>query len=50
MGRAEAEAATVTATLQYAKRQRTWFRHQLEGVWCTTPEEARAAVVGFLGA
>lgn len=50
LDRTEAEAATVTATLQYAKRQRTWFRHQLEGVWCTTPEEARAVVAAFLGA
>jgi tRNA dimethylallyltransferase len=26
-----ARAAVVTATRQYAKRQRTWFRHQLQG-------------------
>ena len=34
MARSEAEAEIVTATMQYAKRQRTWFRHQLDGVWC----------------
>jgi tRNA dimethylallyltransferase len=28
---AELETAIVTATAQYAKRQDTWFRHQLEG-------------------
>jgi tRNA dimethylallyltransferase len=30
LARAEAEAATTLRTLQLAKRQRTWFRHQIE--------------------
>jgi tRNA dimethylallyltransferase len=28
----EAETRVVVATRQYAKRQRTWFRHQLAGL------------------
>lgn len=43
-----AEAITI-ATRQYAKRQQTWFRHQLEGpVWtldATRPAEELAAVI-----
>jgi tRNA dimethylallyltransferase len=31
LGRREAEALVVVETRQYAKRQRTWFRHQLAG-------------------
>lgn len=50
LDRTEAYAATVTATLQYAKRQRTWFRHQVEGIWCATPADARAVVARFLEA
>ncbi|HEY5906630.1 MAG TPA: tRNA (adenosine(37)-N6)-dimethylallyltransferase MiaA [Vicinamibacteria bacterium] len=44
----QAERETVTATLRYAKRQRTWFRHQLGGVWCTSAEEAIRAAQAFL--
>jgi tRNA dimethylallyltransferase len=44
----EAERDTVTATLQYAKRQRTWFRHQVEGVWCASRREAERAASSFL--
>jgi tRNA dimethylallyltransferase len=32
MSRAEAEARTSLRTRQLAKRQRTWFRHQIEAV------------------
>ena len=32
LSRAEAEARTTLRTRQLAKRQRTWFRHQLEAV------------------
>jgi tRNA dimethylallyltransferase len=31
LGRPAAEALVVIETRQYAKRQRTWFRHQLAG-------------------
>jgi tRNA dimethylallyltransferase len=46
----EAEQDTLTATLQYAKRQRTWFRHQIEGIWCRTAEAAVQEASAFLGA
>jgi tRNA dimethylallyltransferase len=50
LGFAEARARVVVATRQYAKRQRTWFRHQLAGASVVrvnpdapdTPELARA--------
>jgi tRNA dimethylallyltransferase len=48
MTREAAEEDTITATLQYAKRQRTWFRHQVDGVWCTSGEEAKAEAQAFL--
>lgn len=50
LGREQAEAGVVTATMQYAKRQRTWFRHQVEALWCTDPAAAAATVVAFLSA
>ena len=50
LSREQAEAGIVTATMQYAKRQRTWFRHQVEAVWCPDPASAKAAVVAFLSA
>jgi tRNA A37 N6-isopentenylltransferase MiaA len=41
LSRSEAIEATVVATQQYAKRQRTWFRHQLpiNGVVRLDPQE-----------
>ena len=33
LARAEAEERLVAATGQYAKRQMTWFRHQLGSGW-----------------
>lgn len=50
MDRDGAERDTVTATLQYAKRQRTWFRHQVEAVWCRDSPSAAAAAAAFLSA
>jgi tRNA dimethylallyltransferase len=38
---AEASRDMVKDTMRYAKRQRTWFRHQEDVVWCVSPEEAR---------
>ena len=43
-----AEQDTVTSTLQYAKRQRTWFRHQVDGAWCASGEEAAGEARAFL--
>jgi tRNA dimethylallyltransferase len=42
------ERAIVTATLRFAKRQRTWFRHQTEAEWRASAEDARRAVEGWL--
>jgi tRNA dimethylallyltransferase len=40
---AAARTAIVTATRQYAKRQRTWFRHQLQGdIQMLDPNESSA--------
>ncbi len=44
----EAETAIVTATLRFAKRQRTWFRHQADVVWFRGGEEALPAVRAWL--
>src|SRR5258706_563204 len=41
---AEARAATVLATRRYAKRQRTWFRHQAAVEW-RDPDADRARIV-----
>ena len=43
--REEAEALITIATRQYAKRQRTWFRHQIAGEDVTTidPRDPGAA-------
>ncbi len=38
---AEGRARVVVETRQYAKRQRTWFRHQLRGAPVTTLDPAR---------
>lgn len=50
-GRLSAEQALraiVTESMQYAKRQRTWFRHQARVRWFETAEGARAAIVAWL--
>jgi tRNA dimethylallyltransferase len=45
----EAERAIVTETLRFAKRQRTWFRHQQPDVrWFADAEGAWAAAVAWL--
>ena len=44
----EAEAEIAKATLRYAKRQRTWFRHQAEARWFDTPSAAAEAARTFL--
>jgi tRNA dimethylallyltransferase len=44
----DAVRETVTATLQYAKRQRTWFRHQAAGQWFANGETLSAAARAFL--
>jgi tRNA dimethylallyltransferase len=46
----EAEAQVVTETLQYAKRQRTWFRHQLQVEWHADAASAQAAARRFWSA
>ena len=47
----EAEASIVTETLRFAKRQRTWFRHQQPGVaWFTDADDALAASLRWLDA
>jgi tRNA dimethylallyltransferase len=50
MTAAEAEEAIVRATLQYAKRQMTWFRHQVDALWFSEPQGALSAVRTFLSA
>jgi tRNA dimethylallyltransferase len=45
---AQAERDIVTETMQYAKRQRTWFRHQSAVVWCPDPEVARSRALEWL--
>ena len=44
----EAEKAIVAATLRFAKRQMTWFRHQADVRWFSHAEEAREAVLAWL--
>jgi len=42
----EAERSIVTETMRFAKRQRTWFRHQQPDVaWFATAHEAHAAAL-----
>jgi tRNA dimethylallyltransferase len=53
--RSETETAIVIATRQYAKRQRTWFRHQLAGADVTpldpaAPDALARAVAWWEGA
>jgi len=46
----EAEASIVTETMRFAKRQRTWFRHQQpEVVWYARADDALAAALLWLG-
>lgn len=45
----EAEAAIVTATMRFAKRQMTWFRHQADVTWFEDPEAAYEAATRWLG-
>ena len=48
MARPEAERDIVAATLRFAKRQMTWFRHQAEVTWCVDGEGAYERVRGWL--
>lgn len=45
----QAEPAIVTATMRFAKRQMTWFRHQAKVTWFTTPEKAYTSALTWLG-
>jgi tRNA dimethylallyltransferase len=45
----EAERAIVTATMRFAKRQMTWFRHQADVTWFHDPDEAYRSVLDWLG-
>jgi tRNA dimethylallyltransferase len=44
----DAERAIVTATLRFAKRQMTWFRHQADVRWFPCADEALEAAVAWL--
>ena len=44
----DAERAIVTATLRFAKRQMTWFRHQAEVRWFAHPGEAHEAALAWV--
>ena len=46
----EAEVAIVTATMQFAKRQMTWFRHQADVSWFEDPAAASRAAAAWLDA
>jgi len=46
----DARRDIVTETMQYAKRQRTWFRHQAAVSWFTEPDGARGAARAWLEA
>jgi tRNA dimethylallyltransferase len=50
MDLAEARRDMVTATMQYAKRQRTWFRHQVDAEWFATAAEAQRGIEAWLEA
>ncbi len=47
---ATARRDMVTATMQYAKRQRTWFRHQADVEWFETAAAAREGIEAWLEA
>ena len=44
----EAQRDMVMATMRYAKRQMTWFRHQLDVTWAATAGEAYERACGGL--
>ncbi len=44
----ELERDIVSATLRFAKRQRTWFRHQTQAEWQADGEGARQAISAWL--
>lgn len=46
----QAERVIVQATMRYAKRQMTWFRHQAQVLWVSDAEEGFEAAVGFVDA
>jgi len=48
MDLADARRDMVTATMQYAKRQRTWFRHQAGAEWFATAAEAQRGIEAWL--
>jgi tRNA dimethylallyltransferase len=45
----EARRDIVQATLRFAKRQMTWFRHQADVSWCPDAAEAETLVDSWLG-
>jgi tRNA dimethylallyltransferase len=45
----QAQQAIVTATMRFAKRQMTWFRHQADVTWFRTADDAYAAALKWLG-
>jgi tRNA dimethylallyltransferase len=45
---AQAQRDIVQRTMQYAKRQMTWFRHQADVRWFPTPEAAHAGLQAWL--
>jgi tRNA dimethylallyltransferase len=50
-GRCGVESAQrdmVAATMRYAKRQMTWFRHQARASWHATADAARDAALAWL--
>lgn len=49
MSAEEAEGAIVTATMRFAKRQMTWFRHQADVAWFREAEAAYGAAREWLG-
>jgi tRNA dimethylallyltransferase len=50
MGLDEAARSIVTETMRFAKRQRTWFRHQQpDVVWFARADEALAGALRWLG-
>jgi tRNA dimethylallyltransferase len=44
----DARRDIVKTTMQYAKRQMTWFRHQADVHWLPDPDAAYVAVTGWL--
>jgi tRNA dimethylallyltransferase len=46
---AEAQRDIVKETMRYAKRQRTWFRHQEDARWFADGAAAFSAVLSWLG-